>query len=242
MTNLLLDTLSAETRAALHLEEIALGERHILFKPDEVPEFFYFPRGESITSLVRSTADGESVEAGIVGSEGALMIQSVITLPVAAGVEGMVQLEGPFARSPGSAAREVFQRDASFREVLLAFTSTLMGQMTQTLLCNRLHTIEHRLAKWLLTVRDRLFTDEIRLTHEFLSLMLGIHRPGVSIAIRALEVDGTIVHARNVITIRDREALVKRSCDCYRVIHEGLVNLRRQLAPSKEAEAGTNPS
>jgi Crp-like helix-turn-helix domain len=229
VTNLLLEALPQATREALQLEEGILAERHILFKPDEIPPQLSFPLEGSITSLVRSTEDGETVEAGIVGSEGAVIIQSVITHPAPTGTEGMVQLAGPFAWTKSSVARDVFRQDERFREVMLAFTNTLMGQMTQNLLCNRLHTIEQRLAKWLLAVRDRIDSDEIRLTHEFLSHMLGIHRPGVSIAIRALEIDGTIAHTRNVITIRDRDALVRRSCECSAVTHDGLETLRRQL-------------
>lgn len=101
--------------------------------------------------------------------------------------------------------------------------------MTQNAVCNRVHQIEQRLAKWLLAVRDRAGSDELPLTHEFLAHMLGIHRPGVSIAVRALELDALITHERNLITIRDVEGLLARACECDRENREALMKVRAQL-------------
>jgi CRP-like cAMP-binding protein len=97
-----------------------------------------------------------------------------------------------------------------------------LDQVTQNLVCNRLHPIEQRLAKWLLVMQDRTQTAELHLTQEFLSYMLGVHRPGVSIAVTALEADGVIAHRRNRIALREREGIIARSCECYRPLHEKL--------------------
>lgn len=105
-----------------------------------------------------------------------------------------------------------------------------LSQVTQNLVCNRLHPIEQRLAKWLLTVHDRVDSGDLHLTHDFLARMLGIHRPGVSLAISALEVDGLIHHSRNRIALRDREGLLSKCCECYGVVHENLETLRTPLA------------
>jgi CRP-like cAMP-binding protein len=117
-----------------------------------------------------------------------------------------------------------------FRDRVLAFTSSFLEQVTQNLVCNRLHAIEQRLSKWILTVRDRTHDDELTLTHEFLAHMLGIHRPGVSIAVAALELDALIAHGRNRIIITDRSGLEKRSCECYGVLHASLQKVRAALA------------
>src|SRR5207253_11228883 len=111
-------------------------------------------------------------------------------------------------------------------EAVLTFTTAFLNQVTQNLVCNRLHEIEHRLAKWLLLCRDRARRDELSLTHEFLSHMLGVHRPGVSIAVAALASDGLIAQGRNRITIRSVEGLEERSCECYGPLHETLLRLR----------------
>jgi Mn-dependent DtxR family transcriptional regulator len=101
--------------------------------------------------------------------------------------------------------------------------------VTQNLLCNRPHAIEHRLAKWLLVIRDRTATDDLHLTQNFLSHMLGVYRPSVSIAVNALEGDGVIAHSRNHIRIRDHAGLLARSCECYAVLHAGLAGFTKTI-------------
>ncbi|HUP64610.1 MAG TPA: helix-turn-helix domain-containing protein [Thermoanaerobaculia bacterium] len=126
--------------------------------------------------------------------------------------------------------KALFQKDTAFRDRVLAFTSSFLTQVTQNLVCNRLHHIEERLAKWLLVVQDRVDSDALHLTHDFLSHMLGIHRPGVSIAVAALERDGLVSHTRARITIRDRTLLEARSCECFKAIHGDLAQLRKKLS------------
>lgn len=227
--NLVLGVLSPDNLKTLSPEVVVHEAGDVLFSPDETPEFVYFPHTNSVVSLVRATAEGTTVESGIVGSEGVLSVHSLIDEPGPTRCVTIMQLRGPLTRIGTSTAREWFEIDATFRQAVLAYTSSFLSDVMQNTVCNRLHTIEQRLAKWLLTVRDRHNMYEMRLTHEFLSHMLGVQRAGVTLAINALEVDGVIEHRRNRVAIRDLEGLLARSCECYGVLRESLVKLRATL-------------
>jgi len=228
--NLFLDGSSQETLDALGGETSSYAIAVVLSDADETPRFIYFPHGGAVASVLRNTERGGAVETGVVGSEGLVSVHSLIAAPAPTRSETVVQGEGEFTRVASDVARRHFQTNLVFRDRVLAYTSSFLNQITQHAVCNRLHSIEQRLAKWLLAMSDRVLGDELHLTHEFLSHMLGIHRPGVSIAISALEMDGLIVHARNRVRIRDREGMLLRTCECYAVVHEDLVTLRALLA------------
>ncbi|MCU1245274.1 MAG: putative transcriptional regulator, Crp/Fnr family, partial [Acidobacteria bacterium] len=143
--------------------------------------------------------------------------------------DAIVQNDGRFSRIAVGKVCELFDRHPPFRDAVLAYTSVFLDMVTQNLVCNRLHPIEQRLAKWLLVMRDRVHRDDLHLTQEFLSYMLGVHRPGVSIAVTALESDGLIRHRRNWIELRDRPGIAARSCECYRPLHERLAGFMVSL-------------
>lgn len=229
-SNVLLELIPIDARRDLHAEVITGRIGDELHSVGETPEFVYFPNDDVVISIVRATDQGVMVEAGVIGAEGLLSLHSVITTPAPLGSMSIVQIAGELTRVPTQLVRKHFQNEPCFREGVLAFTSSYLDQITQNTVCNRLHPIEQRLAKWLLAVRDRVSTNELELTHDFLSHMLGIHRPGVSIAVQALEVDGVITHARSRITIRDREGLMERTCECYAVGRTNLNALRAKLA------------
>jgi len=235
--NLLLETLTPEALRALHPREEPHSIAVVLIKPEETPEFVFFPHTGAVVSIVSSTEDGWMVESGVIGSEGMFYLQTAITTPAPAGSQAVVQIDGVFSRVDAGLVRGHFRDHPAFRDGLLAFTSLFIGQITQNLVCNRLHPIEQRLAKWLLIVRDRIGTDELHLTHDFLANMLGIHRPGVSIAVTALELDGVIEHARNRITITDHAGLLLRSCECYGVVHASLTTYRSAFADLESRSA-----
>ncbi len=228
--NLLLNRLAPHTVRVLKGQQKDYTRGTVLIKEDETPDYVFFPHHGAVVSIVRTTTDGSTVEAGVIGSEGALHVQTIITAPGPIGSQAIVQIEGVFTRVDAHGLRDQFNNDTALRDALLGFTSAFLEQVTQNLVCNRLHAIEQRLAKWLLTVRDRVEKDDLELTHDFLSHMLGIHRPGVTIAVAALELDGLIAHSRNLITIRDHQGLVARSCECFEVLHERLLELRTTLA------------
>jgi CRP-like cAMP-binding protein len=220
--NLLLNILNPKVLRTLNAREEDHRITDILIKPGETPGSIFFPHFGAVVSIIRATESGSMVEAGVVGHEGMFSVHTVIAAPAATGTEALVQIDGRVSRVNAGLLRNHFRRDEKFRDLLLAFTSLFLHQVTQNLLCNRLHGIEQRLAKWLLIIRDRIDTDELHLTQDFLSHMLGVHRPGVSIAVTALESDGMIGHSRNYIRIRDHKGLLASSCECYSPLHAGL--------------------
>lgn len=227
--NLLLDRLTPDALAALDIHEEDHRIAAVLMSAGETPHSIFFPHPGAMASIVRSTENGSTVEAGVIGAEGMFIVQTVLSPPAPTGSEAIVQIAGRFARVEYSRVREQFRANEAFRDDLLAFAGVFLDQLTQNLVCNRLHPIEERLAKWLLMVRDRIASDRLSLTHEFLAHMLGVHRPGVSIAVAALELDGVIELGRNAITIRDRAGLLRRACECYVVQHAKLQQFRGDI-------------
>lgn len=228
--NQILEALPAETLRALAPERVEYALGAVLYEPDRTPRAVYFPHHGTVISIVRSTADGSMVESGMIGSEGLLSIHTILDDPRPTGSEAIVQIAGPLSAVDIPRLRAQFGNDAATREAILLFTSYLLDHLTQNLVCNRLHEIERRLAKWLLLARDRSDCEELTLTQEFLSHMLGVHRPGVSIAIGALALDGLIEQRRQRVRILDPEGLKRRSCECYGVLHAHLRHLLGALA------------
>ena len=224
--NRILAAIPSETFQALRVEQADYPLGAKLYTPDETPAHAYFPHFGAVISIVRSTENGTMVESGVIGDEGLCSVQTVIADPQPTGGVAVVQSAGKLSRVDLRRLREHFRTDPPLRDAILTFTSAFLNHVTQNLVCNRLHEIEQRLAKWLLVVRDRTGRDELSLTQEFLSHMLGVHRPGVSIAVGALAADGLIAQGRNRIRIRDAEGLEKRSCECYGVLRQSLEQLR----------------
>ena len=132
----------------------------------------------------------------------------------------MIQLSGEAIRLKVRVLRTEFDRDDVLRSLLLRYSQLLMGQIAQGSACNRVHPIEARCARWLLSTHDRVSGDEFPLTQEFLAMMLGVRRAGVSVAQHKLQQDGLISYARGDITILDRKGLEAASCECYRVLQD----------------------
>jgi CRP-like cAMP-binding protein len=218
--NALLERFPAEVRQRLDITH-ERHERHaVIFEADELPRWAHFPHHGMVISLTRSTEAGATVEVGVIGWEGFAAVQSLL-LPKASGSDAVVQISGDASRVSLDALRAAVNDSAPVRELVLAFAGGFLGQVSQHATCNRAHTIEQRLAKWLLTVRDRIDTDEVELTHDFLAHMVGTRRSGATIAVGALALDGSIEQNRGRIKILDREGLEMRACECYRVVREG---------------------
>jgi hypothetical protein len=224
--NLLIRSIPADIYRALEIAEEEHPSRVVLIGPEETPSAVFFPHAGAVASIVRSTSTGQMVEAGVVGSEGLFNVHSILAKPGPTGTQAIVHGAGTFSRVPISKLQLVFRDNAGFRDAALAYVSMFLDQVTQNLVCNRLHDIERRLAKWLLLIRDRIPSDHLHITQEFLSYMLGVHRPGVSIAVSTLENEALISHRRNWIEILDREGVMARSCECYEPLHEKLSQFR----------------
>jgi CRP-like cAMP-binding protein len=202
-----LQTLSAEMRPVL----FHVGE--ILFEPGSESDTVYFPKS-GIMSLVLTSNMGIDVEVGLVGAEGAIAVaDALIGTPNA--TRSQVQIAGSGWRLPAALLREEFVRNPQLQSVLLRYQRRLSAMAAQNTLCNRLHSIEQRLAKWLLLAQDRVDSPELELTHEFLADMLGSRRSAVTLAAQSLRKTGIIDYRRGVVTILDRSRLEHVTCECY---------------------------
>ena len=223
--NGLLRALSPEDWAQMepHLEAVELPfDQTIHAAGGPVDAVFFVETG--MVSLIVTLEDGDQVEAGIAGPEG------LVGAPLIYGnshslTEARVQLEGTALRIGAAALRAEMERSAGFRALLLHYALAFHAQVTLTAACNARHAIEHRLARWLLTAHDRAGADEFPMTHEFLSLMLGVRRPGVTIAAGMLQKAGLIQYARGRMTITDRLGLEVASCECYHTVRHEFARL-----------------
>lgn len=198
---------------------VAMGD--VLFDAGEALRYAYFPARGTMISMIRTLKRGETSEVGIVGWEGLVGVSCVMRGSVHQ-YRGLVQSSGTVFRARCEDLRSEFDRGGSLCDLVLRYLNALLNQLAQTAVCNRLHYVEQRLARWLLIVHDHVLRDEIPMTHEFIAHMLGIRRPGVTTAIATLSVDGVIDHRRNSITIRNRRALETISCECYEAVREEL--------------------
>jgi CRP-like cAMP-binding protein len=168
-------------------------------------------------SLLYILEDGASAEISIVGNDGLIGVALFMgggTTPSRA----VVQSGGHAYRLPGQKLREAFHRNAAIRLLLLRYTQALITQMAQTVVCNRHHTVDQQLCRWLLLSLDRLPANELTMTHELIANMLGVRREGVTGAVSKLQRLGVIDHSRGHITVLDRPALERLSCECYAVV------------------------
>ena len=212
--NQLLAALPPEDFAAIqaHLEPVELELRRVLIEPNQPIEHVYFME-VGYTSIVTNT-DGSKIEIGIIGREG------MVGIPVALGVrttpfECFVQHAGKGLRMATHHLEEVIDERPSLHRRLLRYAQAINVQTSGTAFANAEHTVESRLARWLLMCHDRVDGDDILITHEFLSMMLGVRRAGVTTATHVLEGNGLIRAKRGVITILDREKLEGLADNAY---------------------------
>ncbi|HYE13747.1 MAG TPA: Crp/Fnr family transcriptional regulator [Pyrinomonadaceae bacterium] len=199
-----------------HLEPVELRHSQILHEAGEPIGHVYFPH-RAMVSLISHTAAGESVEVGVVGFEGVAGISAVLGVDISPH-EAMVQYPDGGSRVKVGALREEFKRGGALHDLLLRYTQGLLLQTSQVAACNRLHTLAERLARWILMSQDRCRCEDLPFTHEFLALMLGVRRPGVTEAAVSLQAEGYISYRRGHIKIIDREGLEQYACECYPVV------------------------
>jgi CRP-like cAMP-binding protein len=196
-----------------HLEPVDLPLKRILFEAGTPTEHCYFSDG-GMTSLVIPLEDGVLVETGVVGKEG-FAGGSALIGEMPAPHTGMVQLPGEAVRVKRARVLEAMRRSPAFLDAVLRFSQALGTQIAQTAACNARHDVQERLARWLLMAHDRAASDRMPLTQEFISIMLGVRRSGVTVAARALQSAGAIEYHRGCIEVRDRGRLEEASCECY---------------------------
>lgn len=225
--NKLLSALPDEEFHAIEpqLKKVPLVFRQSLYEPEQPIGEVYFPVS-GVLSLVNEPESGEVVEFATVGREG------MAGLPVLLGGDSMpshtfVQVEGEAFRMEAKAFRKAVEENPAFHTTLMRYTLALLNQIAQSTSCNRLHEVQERCARWLLQTHDRVESDTFVLTQEFLSQMLGVHRPTVTVAAGMLAKAGLIDYTRGKITIMNRKGLEAASCSCYGLIvreYERLLN------------------
>jgi CRP-like cAMP-binding protein len=201
-----------------HLEHVSFALGEVIYESGGQQSYIYFPT-TAIISLLYLMANGSSAEMGVAGNDGLVGIALFMggdTVPNRA----VVQSAGDALMMKTKVLQEEFARGGTFQRLLLRYTQALMTQMSQTAVCNRLHTVEQQLCRWLLLSRDRLNTDELVMTQELIANMLGVRREGVTHAAQRLQENGLISYVRGRITILDRHNLEATVCECYGVVKD----------------------
>src|SRR6266581_265381 len=204
-----------QERLRQFLEPVVLEYKLTLYDADEPIEFVHFIES-GVGSLVCTMANGQAAEVGTVGNEG------LAGLPVLLGDDRApssmyIQVPGRGLRMTARIFREQLEQSRPMRAAMLRYTHVFFNQVAQTAACAHFHSLEQRCCRWLLMTHDRMPSDTFLLTHEFLAMMLGVRRAGVSVAAGALQRAGLIRYHRGRVTILDREGLEERACECYAV-------------------------
>lgn len=198
------------------LEGLSLPLGFVLYEPGGPQQYVYFPTN-CIISLLYVLENGASAEIAVTGNEGLVGISLFMggeTTPNRA----VVQSAGHAYRLKGAVLKNEFERGGALQHVLLRYTQALITQMTQTAVCNRHHSVDQQLCRWLLLSLDRLEGNELVMTQQLIADMLGVRREGVTQAAGNLQADGLIDYSRGRITVLDRSQLESRVCECYEVV------------------------
>jgi CRP-like cAMP-binding protein len=190
----------------------------LVVRGEPIPEVF-FPL-TCVLSTVAQGAEGESVEVATIGNEGMAGVPVFLGSPVSATLETFAQIDGEALVMRAKDFRAHLADCPRLVEIMGRYTQALLSQIAQASACNRMHPADERCARWLLMTHDRVERDEFELTQEFLAQMLGVRRATVSEVANALQSEGIIRYSRGRMTILNREALLERSCECYRIIRD----------------------
>jgi CRP-like cAMP-binding protein len=194
-----------------------------IYEPNVSIEYTYFPE-QGMISVVSVMQDGDSIEIGTIGREGmaGAFIQETDSLPY----RFFVQMSGHGQRIVAAVIKEMAERSPELRKIISRYQTAFLTQTMQGVACNGLHSLQRRCCRWLLMARDRADSDDLKLTHEFLGMMLGVRRASVSEVLRPLQDDGFVRSNHGTITILNRQALEAGACECYRII----ADQQRELA------------
>ena len=229
--NHLLAALPAEDleRLSKRLKLVTLPLGDALYESGSRQRAVYFPT-TAIVSLLYTLADGASAEIAVVGNEGIIGVSLFMggeTTPSRA----VVQSAGYAYRMSGKFLKEEFTLGGAMQHLLLRYTQALLTQMAQTAVCNRHHSVDQQLCRWLLLSLDRLVGDELVMTQELIANMLGVRREGVTEAAGHLQSAGLIKYSRGLITVLDRAGLEARTCECYAVVKKEFDRLLPETQP-----------
>lgn len=230
--NHLLDALPAAERARIfpHLRLVTLPLGTVLYESGDTQRYVYFPV-DAIVSLLYVLRDGASAEIAVVGNDGAIGIALFMGGATTTN-RAIVQSAGSAYRLTKKRIEDEFARHGDMLHVLLRYTQALITQMTQTAVCNRHHSVDQQLCRWLLLSLDRLKSNQLVMTQELIANMLGVRREGVTEAAGKLQKAGVIEYRRGRITVLDRPRLETMSCECYEVVRDET----NRLLPARRSE------
>jgi CRP-like cAMP-binding protein len=197
--------------------EMDIPQKRTLWEPGERVETVYFPV-TGVMSLLSVTRDGASVEVATIGNEGMAGVAVFLGHRKRGVGRAMSQIPGRGLMIDGDRFEILVGETPKLDALLRQYTHALLVHVTQGAVCNRMHTVVQRLARWILEMNDRIYPDELPVTHEFLSEMLGVRRASVTDAITPLQAAGAISHERARIRVRDHEQLHQLTCECYDVV------------------------
>ena len=234
----------AELEALLpHMTLVGLPLGSVLYDPGSRMDELYFPIS-GVVSLIHTLKDGSTTELAVVGNDGCLGISLLLggdTTPS----EAIVQIEGYAYGISASIVVAEFRNCRGTARVLLRYIQSLMTQMMQTAVCNRHHTVEQQLCRWLLLSLDRVSGNTVRMTQQLISDMLGVRRSGITLAARKLQAAGVIHYTRGQITVPDRATLEAHACECYGVVREEtdrlFASFRAEAAHGSVTDRGEEP-
>ena len=198
------------------LEQIRCERGQVLMDADSPLDHVFFP-DSGVVSVVAVYADGSIIEMATIGREGCTGIQAVFGARTSS-VRLLVQIPGSAARMSRAAFTRAMASVPQFRNLMLAYQQAFLEQVLVSVACNGAHSLKQRLARWLLTMRDRADDDALQITQNLLAEMLGVHRPSITNAARELERAGLIARGRRHVSILDRQGLMAASCECYQLV------------------------
>jgi CRP-like cAMP-binding protein len=220
-----------------HLQPVTFSLGQIVYEPGERINYCYFPTS-AVVSLLYTTQDGSTAEMGLVGNEGvvgvALFLGGESTCSRA-----VVPVAGDALRLPAKLLQEEFAQSGHLQLLLLRYTQSLLTQISQTAVCNRLHSVEQRLCRWLLLCHDRKNRSDLFMTQELIANMLGGRRESVTVAAGHLQDAGLIHYCRGHIRIMDRIGLESAACECYRIVED---ESDRLFGRKRKPESSNSPA
>jgi CRP-like cAMP-binding protein len=209
-------TEAAHDRIRSLMQPVTMKLGAVVCEADGLLQHAYFPEG-CVLSLLTVLEDGSAIECANIGREGAFGLFSAMYSRVSFN-RCIVQLEGPMVRCPIEPLRSEFENSEHVRNLFVSYSETLLSQITQSVACNSLHTVEERMCRWLLMMHDRAEGELLAYTHDFLARILGANRTSVTLAAQSLQNRGLIRYRRGMMQIRDRAEMERVSCECYAVV------------------------
>ncbi|HEY4424095.1 MAG TPA: Crp/Fnr family transcriptional regulator [Pyrinomonadaceae bacterium] len=207
-------------RIAPHLSPVKFEKDEIIYLSEDPIEFVYLPEN-GLISLLSTTETGSTIEVAMLGKEGVVGLPVILKNRIIP-YDVKVRLRSDALKIKAEVFQEEFDKGQVLHEFVLRYLNVMITQISQSSICNRFHTIEATLSRWLLTVQDQTNSSTLYLTQQVISQALGVPRTGVTVAAGALQTDGAIRYSRGKIAILDRMRLESHSCECYRIIRDEL--------------------